>query len=187
VLAKDRARRAAEALRRLKPQERRAMGLKAFGHSYADGLGHEAPDAAATLALRYAPPALGPGLPPTPDLRTPAPALPAPQPNPTPRPTSKANPALKITALRHSGRRVTLRGTISARASGRVTVRLRTRVNRRTRTLTLHPRIRARAFRATFTLPRSLARARRATAIVAYAGDADTRAATRQATVRRQG
>ena len=36
VLAKDRARRAAEALRRLKPQERRAMGLKAFGHSYAE-------------------------------------------------------------------------------------------------------------------------------------------------------
>ncbi len=35
-LAKDRARRAAEALRRLKPQERRAMGLKAFGHSYAE-------------------------------------------------------------------------------------------------------------------------------------------------------
>ena len=34
VLAKDRAGRAAEALRRLKPQERRAMGLKAFGHSY---------------------------------------------------------------------------------------------------------------------------------------------------------
>jgi RNA polymerase sigma factor (sigma-70 family) len=36
VLAKDRARHAAEALRRLKPQERRAMGLKAFGHSYAE-------------------------------------------------------------------------------------------------------------------------------------------------------
>jgi RNA polymerase sigma factor (sigma-70 family) len=36
VLAKERARRAAEALRRLKPQERRAMGLKAFGHSYAE-------------------------------------------------------------------------------------------------------------------------------------------------------
>jgi RNA polymerase sigma factor (sigma-70 family) len=34
ALAKDRARRAAEALGRLKPQERRAMGLKAFGHSY---------------------------------------------------------------------------------------------------------------------------------------------------------
>jgi RNA polymerase sigma factor (sigma-70 family) len=34
ALAKDRARRAVEALRRLKPQERRAMGLKAFGHSY---------------------------------------------------------------------------------------------------------------------------------------------------------
>jgi RNA polymerase sigma factor (sigma-70 family) len=36
ALAKDRTRRAAEALRRLKPQERRAMGLKAFGHSYAE-------------------------------------------------------------------------------------------------------------------------------------------------------
>jgi RNA polymerase sigma factor (sigma-70 family) len=34
ALAKDRTKRAAEALRRLKPQERRAMGLKAFGHSY---------------------------------------------------------------------------------------------------------------------------------------------------------
>jgi RNA polymerase sigma factor (sigma-70 family) len=34
ALAKDRARRAGEAVRRLKPQERRAMGLKAFGHSY---------------------------------------------------------------------------------------------------------------------------------------------------------
>ncbi len=34
ALSKDRARRAVEALRRLKPQERRAMGLKAFGHSY---------------------------------------------------------------------------------------------------------------------------------------------------------
>jgi RNA polymerase sigma factor (sigma-70 family) len=34
ALAKDRARQAAEALRRLKPQERRALGLKAFGHSY---------------------------------------------------------------------------------------------------------------------------------------------------------
>jgi RNA polymerase sigma factor (sigma-70 family) len=34
ALSKDRARRAGEALGRLKPQERRAMGLKAFGHSY---------------------------------------------------------------------------------------------------------------------------------------------------------
>jgi RNA polymerase sigma factor (sigma-70 family) len=36
LLTKDRAARAAEALRRLKPQERRAMGLKAMGHSYAE-------------------------------------------------------------------------------------------------------------------------------------------------------
>jgi RNA polymerase sigma factor (sigma-70 family) len=36
LLTKERAARAAEALRRLKPQERRAMGLKAMGHSYAE-------------------------------------------------------------------------------------------------------------------------------------------------------
>jgi hypothetical protein len=150
-----------------------------------DGLGHEAPGAAATLALRYAPSTLAPGLPPIPD-RTPAPTLPAPQPqpSPTPRPVPKASPALKITSLRHNGRRITLRGTISSRASGRVTVRFRTRVNHHTRTLTLHPRIRARAFHATFTLPRSLARARAGTAVVAYAGDADTRSASRRVTIR---
>jgi DNA-directed RNA polymerase specialized sigma24 family protein len=183
ALSKDRARRAGEALRRLKPQERRAMGLKAFGHSYEDDLGHEAPGSAATLALRYAPPTLGPGILPAPDP-TPTPPAPQPPPNPTPRPASKAAPALKITSLRHDERRITVRGTISARASGRVIVRFRTRVNRRTRTLTLHPRIRARRFHATFTLPRSLARARGGTAVVTYAGDADTRPATRQATIR---
>jgi hypothetical protein len=143
-----------------------------------DGVGHEAASAAATLALSYRAPPLGLDPTPIPDL-TPTP--PAPQP-PT-RPTRKAA-ALKITSLRHRGRRITLRGTISSRASGSVTVRFRTRVNRRTRTLTLHPRIRARAFHATFTLPRSLARARAGTAVVTYAGDADTRPATRQATIR---
>jgi hypothetical protein len=150
-----------------------------------DALGHEAPDAGATLALRYAPPTLGPGLPPNPGL-TPVPTLsaPQPQPTPTPRPVHKLSPALKITSLRHVGRRVTLRGTISARASGRVTVRFRTRVNRRTRTLALHPRIHARAFHATVTLPRALAPARAGTATVIYAGDADTSSATRQATIR---
>lgn len=144
-----------------------------------DGLGHEAPGAAATVMLRYARPTLGPGTLPAPD---PAPTPPAPQ--PPPNPTPRAAPALKITSLRHSGRRITVRGTVSARASGRVTVRFRTRVNRRTRTLTLHPRIRARRFHATFTLPRSIARARAGTAVVTYAGDADTRPATRQATIR---
>ncbi len=150
-----------------------------------DGVGHEAPDAAASLALRYAPPMLDPGPPSAPDLTpTPGPPEQQPQPTPTPRPAPKAVSALKITSLRHSGRRIILRGTISSRASGRVTVRFRMRVGRRTRTLTLHPAIHARAFRATFTLPRSLARARAGTATVTYAGDTDTRPATRQATIR---
>ncbi len=151
-----------------------------------DEVGHEAPAAGATLTLHYAPPALGPGTTPTPDLtQTPPPSPPPPVLRPTPPPIHKVSPKLKITSLRHSGRRITLRGTISAHASGRVIVRFRTRISGRTRTLTLHPRIHARAFHATFTLPRSLARARTGTAIVTYAGDPDTTAATRQATLRR--
>jgi hypothetical protein len=154
-----------------------------------DELGHEAPAAGATLTLRYAPPTLGQSPSPIPEpapapTPTPTPTAPLPLPTPNPTPRHKAAPALKITSLRHSGRRITLRGTISARASGRVTVRFRTRVNRRTRTVTLHPAIRARAFHATFTLPRSSARVRAGTASVSYAGDADTSPATRQATIR---
>jgi hypothetical protein len=148
-----------------------------------DALGHESPAAAATLALSYVPaPARAP------DLTAPAPPDPQPTPgppeNPTPRPVLKAAPALKITSLRHSGRRITLRGTVSARASGHVTARFRARVGGRTHTLTLRPAIRAHAFQATFTLPRSLARARAGTAAVSYAGDADTSPASRQATIR---
>ncbi len=149
-----------------------------------DALGHEAPAAAATLALRYAPPMLGPNVTPTPDPTPTTPTPPPTTPNPAPRPTLKASPKLKITVLSHRGRHITLRGTISARASGHVTVRFRTRVAGRTRTLTAHPAIRTRAFRSTFTLPRSLARARAGTAVVSYTGDADTSPATRQATIR---
>jgi len=167
-----------------------------------DALGHEAPGAAATLALTYAPPpAATPDPTPTPTpipdpTPTPAPdptptpqptPAPLPTPNPTPRPTLKTTPALKITSLRHSGRRITLRGTVSARASGRVTARLEIRLRGRTHTLTLHPAIHAHAFLAAFTLPRSVTRARAGTAVVSYAGDADTSPATRRATIRWHG
>jgi hypothetical protein len=148
-----------------------------------DALGHESPAAAATLALSYVPT-------PAPGLTAPVPSdpqttpTPLPDENPTPRPVLKAAAALKITSLRHSGRRITLRGTVSTRASGHVTARFRTRVGGRTHTLMLRPAIRAHAFQATFTLPRSLARARAGTAAVSYAGDADTSPASRQATIR---
>ncbi|MCW2992797.1 MAG: sigma-70 family polymerase sigma factor [Conexibacter sp.] len=157
-----------------------------------DAVGHEAPATAATLALTYAPmPAPSPTPTPDPIPTPPGPAptpVPLPTPNPTPRPTLKASPALKIASLRHSGRRITLRGTISSRASGRLTVRFRARgADGHTRTLTLHPAIHARSFQATFTLPRSLVRARSGTAVVSYAGDADTSAVTRQASIRWHG
>jgi hypothetical protein len=152
-----------------------------------DALGQEAPGGAAVLDLNYAPP----GPPPTEiPMPGPVPPGPAPVPDPVPpvvvKPPVKASPALKITSTRAAGRRVVVRGTVSARASGRVTVRFRARATAKgkTSTITTRPRIRAKAFQATLVLPRALDRARGGTVTVSYAGDADTRAASRQATIR---
>jgi hypothetical protein len=105
-------------------------------------------------------------------------------------PVKKADAALKLTSVRVARRRVSVRGTVSARASGRLTVRFRARTRPRAGahsrlvTITARPVIRKRAFAATLTLPRVLDGARSATVSVTYPGDADTRAAGRQATVR---
>ena len=186
VLGAERTTRAAEALKRLKPQELRAMWLKALGHSYADALGQEAQGGAAVLDINYAPaPPQGPA---PVEIPVPGPVPPGPAPVPpvVVKPSAKASPALKITSTRVAGRRVVVRGTVSARASGRVTARFRARAiaKGKTYTITARPRIRAKAFQATLALPRALDRARSGTVAVSYAGDADTRAASRQATIR---
>jgi hypothetical protein len=154
-----------------------------------DALGHQDPGSAATLTLAYVPPpALSPAPASPPAVVDSRPAL-VPivtsQPAPTP---AKVSPSLKIASLRVTGRRVVLRGTVSARASGRLTVRFRVRVpGRRLHTITSHPKITAHVFRTTLTLPRSFARARAGTAVVSYAGDADTKPASRSATIRWRG
>ncbi|HWH95514.1 MAG TPA: hypothetical protein VNT03_16765, partial [Baekduia sp.] len=156
-----------------------------------DALGHEsAVGRAADLGLTYAPraPDASP-LPPAALPDPPAPPGPMPPPGPAtpPRPTnpsSKMSPALEITSLRHSGHRISIRGTVSRKASGRVTVRFVARIGRRTRTLVARPQIRAKEFHATITLPSTLARVRAGTVTASYAGDADTRAASRRATIR---
>jgi hypothetical protein len=168
------------------------VGLPAVGTAtlrvwLADAHAHEDPAArSAALALTYAPTVPDP-------LPTPPAPLPDPPfaPGPTPpgpvKPAPKVSPALKLTSLRHSGRRITVRGTVSAKASGHVIIRFVGRSAGRTRTLISRPWIRARAFRATITLSRSLARARAGTVTASYAGDADTRAATQRATIRWRG
>ena len=142
-----------------------------------DGAGHEDASRAATLALAYAPP---PAAAPEPQA-TPAPVVITPTP---PTTVTKISPSLRLTTLQRLGRRVTVAGRISPRASGRVTVRYRVTDHRRARTVSHRAMIRRAAFRLSFTLPASLARVRAATVAVAYAGDADTHAQTRTAALR---
>jgi hypothetical protein len=171
-----------------------------------DSLGQEAPGGAGVLNINYAPePAQGPspGEAPPPVVVPTAPAVPAgsaspvpvavpsggdpPAPPAAPKPAKKPSPALKITSTRVVGRRATVRGTISARASGLVTVRFRARAKGKTYTITARARIRAKRFQATLTLPRALDRTRGGTATVTYAGDGDTRAESRRATMHWRG
>ncbi|QEC49987.1 sigma-70 family RNA polymerase sigma factor [Baekduia soli] len=155
----------------------------------ADGLGHEAPGAAATVALTRAsaetpaPPAPAPGTDPS-TLTLPidccaTPILPV-----TPSATARVPAGLRLATLRRVGRRVAVAGTLTRLASGRVTIRYRVRRAGRTTTLTTRAAIHRGAWHTTLTLPSRVAPARRATVTVTYAGDADTRPGTRSATLR---
>jgi hypothetical protein len=159
-----------------------------------DQLGHSDTGRAASVGLTYAPPPPAPPAPRDEPEETPfTPTMPGcltgcgsvpPVASPPPvAETRKASPALKLTTLRRVGRRVTVAGTVGARASGRVTVRYRAWIHGRTRTLTKRVAIVRRAFRTTLTLSSALAAARTASVSVAYPGDADTVPQTRTATV----
>ncbi len=165
-----------------------------------DQLGHADPESAATLALTYAAPPPSPPAPPAPrdepqqapGEQSLTPGLPGclvscgrpPAQRPPATQIKKVSPALKLTTLRRVGRRVTVAGTVGARASGRVTVRYRVRIRGRARTLTKRVAIARRAFRTTLMLSPAIAAARSATVSVAYSGDPDTVPQTRTATVR---
>lgn len=156
-----------------------------------DQMGHSDPDRAATIVLTYAPPPAPRDDPQQPPEQQPlTPTLPGcgltcvttPAP-PSSTPVRKVSPALKLTTLRRVRRRVTIAGTVGARASGHVTVRYRVRIHGRTRTLSKRVAIARRRFRTTLTLSAAIAAARTATASVIYPGDPDTVPQTRTASV----
>jgi hypothetical protein len=148
-----------------------------------DASAHENAAAPATLTLTYAPP-----LPPPPSTQTPSPpptttpttTTPAP---PPPPPLLKAPAKLKLTTLRRAGRTVTIAGTLTAKASGRVTIRYRVRSHGKTHTLSKRVTIRRHAFRTSLRLTPTYAAQRTATVTVSYAGDADTAPQSRTTTL----
>lgn len=145
-----------------------------------DQLGHEDPSTAAELPLSYTPAA------PTPTVDPPSTTPTPPQPPSTPPLTAvtKFDAKLRVTTVRRISRRVTIAGSLTSRASGRVTIRYRARVGGRLKAITKTVSIRRHTFRTTLTLSRTIARATKAAITVSYRGDSDTRAASRTATLR---
>lgn len=136
--------------------------------------------ATATLTRRTPPAVVLPPVvaPPTGDAPPVAPA-PGPAAGPLGRSvTPKAAAGLRIGTPIRRGARVTVRGRLDRRASGRVTVAWAQRIGRKNVKRSVRARIVRGRFTARLRLPRALATARtRATVTVSYAGDADTRAA----------
>jgi hypothetical protein len=95
------------------------------------------------------------------------------------------SPGLKLTTVRRVGRKVTIAGKLSTKASGRITIRYRVRQGSRTRTVTRHATIKHGAFRVVFTLSTTIANARSPAAVsVAYPGNSVTKRQTRATTLR---
>jgi hypothetical protein len=165
-----------------------------------DAAGHEDPATAAQLLLRYVPePAAQPVPPPSPDpngdgqsplpggappvVVPPTPGNPSTQP-PFPKPARK-DPALRISSVRVDGRRVLVRGSISSRASGRVALTFSGTPKRGKKVvLVSRPAIRSKRFSATLLIPGRAAGLRAGTVTATYAGDPDTRPATRRSSAR---
>jgi RNA polymerase sigma factor (sigma-70 family) len=147
-----------------------------------DQLGHADDATAATLPLTYAPVAPQQLLPPQtepqveqrPDLR----------PQPKPPAVTKVSAALKLSTTRRIGRRVTITGHLSRKASGHVTIRYRARVAGHLRSVSHRASITSGTFRSTFTLSHTLSTAHTATITITYTGDADTKPATAHTTLR---
>lgn len=164
-----------------------------------DSAGHEDPATAAQLALRYVPepaaqpvpstPIGGGGQSPVPGATPLPPVVPQPSVDPPAHPptpnAAKKDPALRIGSVRVDGRQVLVRGSLSSRASGRVAVRFSGTPKRGKKVALLaRAAIRSRRFSATLVLPRRAVGLRIGTVVVSYAGDPDTRSATRRSTVR---
>lgn len=106
-----------------------------------------------------------------------------PRPDPEERPAAKrSRAALKLGKVTRKASMLTVAGTISRRASGKVTVSYAQRIGRKTMTATRAAKIAKGRFRVTLRLTGKLARAKKGKAKlqVRYAGDADTMAARAQ-------
>lgn len=91
-------------------------------------------------------------------------------PSPSPSPLARATPTLTLTKTRLSRRRLTVAGTLSANATGRIVITLKARKRTRKRTARVGPGGR---FRRSFPLGRGQRGARRAKLTVRYGGNAD--------------
>jgi hypothetical protein len=114
-------------------------------------------------------------------------APPTQQPGPPP-PTVAAEPvaaALKVTKATRKGARVTVVGTISKKASGKVSVAYAQKVGRRTTTVRRSARIAKGRWSVTLTLPRKLTRGRAATGKGTVTATFAGTAAVKKATARR--
>jgi hypothetical protein len=165
-----------------------------------DQLGHENAAAPATLTLAYTPVVQPPPTCPTPGAVPPQCAAPTPTPTPVPTPdppppaccdieptpptVTKTAAGLRLTTTRRTGRKVTVTGKLSSKASGRVTVRYRIRLHGHTHTVTKTATITHGSFRANLVISKTLAAVRTGTVSVAYKGDNDTKSQSRTATLR---
>jgi Subtilase family len=136
----------------------------------------------ATISIPQPPPSEPtPGTTPTPN--------PTPTPTPTPAPTPtpvKVAPSLRMSTPTQTGSRLTIRGTISDKATGKVKVAIRIRLAGHTKTITKAVTARRGRFSATLTLPKRIAKFTKATLKVSYAGNRSVRAGSSTKTVRRK-
>lgn len=104
-----------------------------------------------------------------------------------PAPTAAAAAALKIAKATRNGAKVTVSGTISPRARGRLTVRYAQRVGRSTVSVERRATVAKGRWRTTLPLPRSLTRGKaakgRGTVTASFAGTTAVRRATAKRTV----
>lgn len=138
------------------------------------------------LTVPAAPPAPTPPTPPVPAPQPPAPPTPTPTPQtPAPGTGARAAAALRLTSAVRTGSTVTVAGTISARATGTVTLTYAQRSGRRTLTARATAKIARGSFKATLRLPGALAgRFKLKPSVTAlYAGDATTASARGSRTV----
>ncbi|HET6509341.1 MAG TPA: PKD domain-containing protein [Baekduia sp.] len=115
---------------------------------------------------------------------------PTPQPTPTPHPTPQSAPAsaaLKVTAATRTGAKVTVSGTIAAKAAGTITVTYAQKAGRKTIEVKRTAKIAKGRWKVTLTLPKALTRGAAArgkgTVTASFAGTKTIKKATARKTV----